>query len=65
MVQSSAVRILLVDDDPDAARLYRSMLVKDGHEVVVLDSGIDAVEVAKQPFDLVITDSICRASRAT
>lgn len=51
------MRILLVDDDPDAARLYRSMLVKDGHEVVVHDSGIDAVEAAaKQPFDLVITD---------
>ena len=51
------MRILLVDDDPDASRLYRSMLVKDGHEVVVHDSGIDAVEAAaKQPFDLVITD---------
>jgi DNA-binding response OmpR family regulator len=51
------VRILLVDDDPAAARLYRAMLVTDGHDVVVLDSGIDAVEAASaQPFDLVVTD---------
>ena len=33
------------------------MLVNDGHEVVVLDSGIDAVEIAaRESFDLVITD---------
>jgi CheY-like chemotaxis protein len=51
------VRILLVDDDPSATRLYRTMLVNDGHQVVVLDSGIDAVEAAsREPFDLVITD---------
>jgi two-component system response regulator FlrC len=51
------VRILLVDDDPDATRLYRAMLANDGHDVVVLDSGIDAVEaVEREPFDLVITD---------
>jgi len=51
------VRILLVDDDPAAARLYRSMLLNEGHEVVVLDSGIDAVEAASAaPFDLVLTD---------
>jgi CheY-like chemotaxis protein len=51
------VRILLVDDDPDATRLYRTMLVGDGHDVVVLDSGIDAVEAAgRERFDMVITD---------
>jgi CheY-like chemotaxis protein len=52
-----AVRILLVDDDPSATRLYRTMLVNDGHEVVVHDSGVDAVEAAeRERFDLVITD---------
>jgi CheY-like chemotaxis protein len=51
------VRILLVDDDPDATRLYRAMLTNGGHDVVSVDSGIDAVEVAAQErFDLVITD---------
>lgn len=33
------------------------MLVNDGHEVVAVDSGVDAVERALgEPFDLVITD---------
>jgi two-component system response regulator FlrC len=51
------VRILFVDDDPSATRLYRTMLVNDGHEVVAFDSGVDAVEAAaREPFDLVITD---------
>jgi CheY-like chemotaxis protein len=51
------VRILFVDDDPDATRLYRAMLVSDGHEVVTFDSGVDAVEAAERDnFDLAITD---------
>jgi len=51
------VRILFVDDDPNAARLYRTVLVKDGHEVVALDSGVEAVEAASATrFDVVITD---------
>jgi CheY-like chemotaxis protein len=51
------VRILFVDDDPDAIRLYRSMLAKEGHDVVVFDSGVDAVEAAaRETFDLAIAD---------
>jgi len=53
------VRILLVDDDPAAARLYRAMLVNEGHEVLTVDSGVDAVEAAEREgarLDLVITD---------
>ncbi len=54
-----AVRILFVDDDPADRRLYRAMLANDGHEVVVFDSGIDALEAAERErdrLDLVITD---------
>jgi CheY-like chemotaxis protein len=52
-----AVRILFVDDDPDAIRLYRAMLAKEGHDVVVFDSGVDAVEAAaRETFDLAIAD---------
>lgn len=51
------MRILLVDDDPAATRLYRTMLVNGGHEVLTVDSGVDAVEVADaERLDLVITD---------
>ena len=51
------MRILLVDDDPDATRLYRAMLANEGHDVVTVDSGVDAVELAAgESFDLVITD---------
>jgi CheY-like chemotaxis protein len=51
------VRVLLVDDDPASTRLYRALLVHDGHEVVAVDAGIDAVELAaREPFDLVISD---------
>jgi CheY-like chemotaxis protein len=51
------VRILLVDDDPAAARLYRALLAGDGHEVVALESGVEAVEAAaRERFDVVVTD---------
>ena len=53
------MRILLVDDDPAATRLYRTMLANEGHEVLVFDSGVDAVEAAEREgarLDLVITD---------
>ena len=51
------MRILLVDDVPDAIRLYRTLLTKDGHEVVTFDSGIDAVEATeRERFDVAITD---------
>jgi len=51
------VRILFVDDDPSATRLYGTLLTSAGHEVVAVDSGVEAVErAAREPFDLVITD---------
>ncbi len=51
------MRILLVDDDPADVRLYRAMLAAAGHEVVVRDSGVEAVELAGgERFDLVVTD---------
>lgn len=51
------LRVLFVDDDPAAARLYKSYLAADGHEVVVADSGIEAVEATERDrFDVVVMD---------
>src|SRR5215831_16462387 len=51
------LRVLFVDDDPAAARLYKSYIVADGHEVIVADSGIEAVEATERgQFDVVVMD---------
>jgi two-component system cell cycle response regulator DivK len=50
-------RILFVDDDPAAQKLYRTYLVGEGYEVVIASSGLDGVEASeKQPFDVVVMD---------
>ena len=50
------LRVLFVDDDPAASRLYKSYLTAEGHEVVIADSGIEAVE-ATEHFALEWTGS--------
>ena len=51
------LRVLFVDDDPAASRLYKSYLSAEGHEVVIADSGIEAVEAAERnTFDVVVMD---------
>jgi len=51
------LRVLFVDDDPAAARLYKSYLVADGHDVVVANSGIEGVEATERnQFDVVVMD---------
>lgn len=51
------LRVLFVDDDPAAARLYKSYLVADGHEVLVAGSGIEGVEATERDrFDVVVMD---------
>ncbi len=50
-------RILFVDDDPGAQKLYRAYLQGEGYEVVTASSGLDGVEASeKQTFDLVVMD---------
>jgi DNA-binding response OmpR family regulator len=66
-------RILIVEDDPDMARLMRAMLVADGHELQVLGDGLAALEtLATQPVELLLLDvevpgkngiELCRAVR--
>jgi CheY-like chemotaxis protein len=50
-------RVLVVDDDPAALRMYGRLLEAAGYEAVQCDSGIGAVElVERQPFDVVVMD---------
>jgi CheY-like chemotaxis protein len=54
---AAKLRVLFVDDDPAATRLYKSYLVADGHDVVVANSGIEGVEATERnPFDVVVMD---------
>jgi CheY-like chemotaxis protein len=50
-------RVLIVDDDPGARRLYGAFLRSKGMEVHEADSGIGGVQRVEQlPFDLVVMD---------
>jgi CheY-like chemotaxis protein len=54
---AAKLRVLFVDDDPAASRLYKNYLVADGHEVVVANSGIEGVEATERhQFDVVVMD---------
>jgi type IV pilus assembly protein PilB len=50
-------RILLADDDPQMRRLIRSVLQREGFEIVEAADGLDALDaVERGRFDLVILD---------
>ncbi len=50
-------RILVVEDDPDAARLFSALMQSEGYEPVLADSGEEALErLAGGGFDLVLLD---------
>lgn len=52
-----ARRILLVDDNPLNQIVGQAMLVKDGHDVVVVADGFEALRaVQERSFDLVLMD---------
>jgi CheY-like chemotaxis protein len=51
------VRVLVVEDEEQLARMARIVLSQHGHQVVVASSGEDAIErLAAEQFDLVISD---------
>jgi PAS domain S-box-containing protein len=50
-------RILVVDDEPEAAEALAEMLGLDGHSVDLADSGTTALEkIAATDYDLILTD---------
>jgi CheY-like chemotaxis protein len=52
-----ALRLLIVDDDPEIALTLAEILETDGHVIDVAENGAEALErLAEQPYDLVISD---------
>ena len=50
-------RVLVVDDQPDVRFLWRTMLARDGHEVVEALDGAQALKtMASDPPDVVLLD---------
>jgi two-component system, OmpR family, alkaline phosphatase synthesis response regulator PhoP len=53
----SNARILVVDDEEDISELVRYNLVAAGYTVILVDSGEEAVRLARrEPFDLMVLD---------
>ncbi|MGH7700188.1 MAG: response regulator [Gemmatimonadales bacterium] len=53
------LRILVVDDDAVNRQAMELLLRRDGHEVVAVENGLEAIErlgPRERPFDVVITD---------
>jgi twitching motility two-component system response regulator PilH len=52
-------RILVVDDSPTEVHVLKSLLVKEGHEVEVAQSGEEGIRVAKlHKPDLILMDVV-------
>src|SRR2546425_2419723 len=53
------LRILVVDDDAVNRQAMRLLLEREGHEVVAVENGLEAVErlgPASEGFDAIVTD---------
>ena len=56
-MSSNVFRILLVEDDPDQAELFRLILTSEGYEVVkAMDADAALARLADTPFDLLLVD---------
>ena len=58
---SRRLRVLLAEDDAGARETARRFLWEDGHEVVAVQDGAEAIALLKEqgaPFDLVVLDAI-------
>jgi len=50
-------RILVVDDEPIALQNLEHIMLKEGYQVLALDSGVEAIKhLEKTEFDIVLTD---------
>jgi two-component system response regulator AtoC len=55
-VSDSAVRVLVADDEPNLRRVLAAMLARDGYDVVQASDGIEALALAEDGVDVIITD---------
>jgi two-component system response regulator HydG len=56
-IRTRAVRVLVVDDEPTLLRALETLLRKDGHDVVALESPIVATQrLAQEEFDVALLD---------
>jgi len=52
-------KVMIVDDSPTEVHVLTTMLRKNGHEVVVANSGEDGIEIAKTEMpDLILMDVV-------
>jgi two-component system, cell cycle sensor histidine kinase and response regulator CckA len=53
------MKILIVDDMPDARQVLRYMVEKNGNEAIEAENGVDGLRMAKSsPPDLIISDAL-------
>lgn len=56
-VQSEGYHILVIDDEPDVAKVLSELLAADGHVATIASSGEDGLRaLEKQGFDLILCD---------
>jgi twitching motility two-component system response regulator PilH len=56
---TSMAKVMIVDDSPTEVHVLTTMLTKNGHQVVVANSGEDGVEIAKTEMpDLILMDVV-------
>ncbi len=52
-------KILIVDDSPTEVHVIQTMLAKNGHEIIVANSGEEGIEMAKHESpDLILMDVV-------
>jgi DNA-binding response OmpR family regulator len=54
--QSAVAKILVIDDDPMMLELYREILTRGGHHVVLAENGLQGLARAGQDIELIVVD---------
>jgi signal transduction histidine kinase len=64
VLPAGALRIMVVDDEPDVRAIVRDLLELEGHDVVIASNGEEALSLAaEQPPDVLLTDVVMPGMR--